>query len=252
MARMVNDRQQRLNAANELIRTIASCGRHFFEHQGDVAYLELDPRGRVWLHDEYTKKRIYTHYAGYWRGLTHGGIMRDLIVYLRDYITTGRRPPELLFGPWPDWLCRGDLWGYGEDIQFVRDKALELGIAPSGRGCYLISVKHTARKDKVVTLWRPDCKGYTWRIDDAGLYDPAEVTKEPYYYHNGDDTIAIGSESIGVLEEMVQPFLDTEPFPAIKNNAKNWKNIIALALPGMVNKPEPQYRGAPRSEVEIK
>lgn len=243
----MKEKIERLRVVNELIRTIASCGRHFFEYQGDVAYLELGPRGRVWLHDEFTKKRIYTHYSGYWGGFTNGDTMRELIVYLRKYITAGRRPPELLFGPWPDWVCRGDLWGYGEDMQVVRDKALELGITRQEGKCYLVSVKHTTRKDKVVTLWRPDCKGYTWRIDDAGLYDPAEVAKMPHYYHNGDDTIAIRSESIGVLEEVVQPFLDTEPFPAIKNNAKNWKNIIALALPGMVNKPEPQYRGAPRS-----
>ena len=36
--------------------------------------------------------------------------------------------PASYLGPWPQWMCEGDLWGYGDDMQTVRAKALELGI----------------------------------------------------------------------------------------------------------------------------
>lgn len=53
--------------------------------------------------------------------------MRALIEQLRNYIQTGN-PQKLSLGPWPKWICDGDLWGYGEDMQQVRDAATRLGI----------------------------------------------------------------------------------------------------------------------------
>ncbi len=117
----------RLDIANGLLETIATFGRRFFSHDGRVARLELDHRGRVWFHDHYTGLRIYTHYAGRWRGFTSGGTMRSLIENLRDYIKRGERLHPMVFGPWPDWFCGGDLWGYGDDMEKVRTKARDTG-----------------------------------------------------------------------------------------------------------------------------
>lgn len=40
--------------------------------------------------------------------------MKDIVLALRDYIATGERP-SLGLGPWPAYLCEGDLWGYGAE-----------------------------------------------------------------------------------------------------------------------------------------
>lgn len=119
---------ERLNAANEFIKVIASCGRKFFEHQGFVSSLELSPTKRVFFIDYYTKKRIYTHrqYCE-WKGFTSGGTLKRLIEALRDFIKKGQHLradyfcEERNFGRHP--------WGYGEDLQIVKNAALELGIA---------------------------------------------------------------------------------------------------------------------------
>lgn len=124
----MNEKQERAKRANALLQTISEHGRRFFHHDGRVARFEVDERGRVWFIDAYSQKRIYTHYTGRWRGFTLGGTMRWLIESLRDYIRTGKVIVGH-FGPWPDEICRGDLWGYGDDMRAIRKKAVELAIA---------------------------------------------------------------------------------------------------------------------------
>jgi hypothetical protein len=64
-----------------------------------------------------------------WRGFSEGGTLRSLVEQLRDYIRTGKQVHPQSFGPWPQWYCDGDLWGYGDDMQQVRDKAISLEIS---------------------------------------------------------------------------------------------------------------------------
>lgn len=113
----MNTKQQRVEHANQLIDVIATHGRRFFYRQesGRVARLELDARGRVWLIDEYSGARIYTHdtpFGNNWRGFSHGGTMRGLIERMRDYITSG---VPLNSGCIAPPMSYGDMWGYGED-----------------------------------------------------------------------------------------------------------------------------------------
>lgn len=106
-------RDDRLATANRMLRIISEHGRGFFRFEGRVSRLDVDGRGRVWLTDKYTQKRIYTHYRYTWRGFSDGGTLRCLVVALRDYVM-GRSPlPLEHLGPWPNWVCGGDLWGYG-------------------------------------------------------------------------------------------------------------------------------------------
>lgn len=126
------DQERRLVAVNNLILCIAGHGRRFFSHGHRVSRLELDARGRVWFIDKYTGARIYTHYAGAWRGLSEGGTLRDLICALRDYVKRGTQIRRG-FGPWPDGYCGGDPWGYGDDMEIVRLRARDLGILALGR-----------------------------------------------------------------------------------------------------------------------
>lgn len=124
---------KRVKNANELIKLISEHGRKFFEHKGVIATLELDKRGRVWLVDEYTKARIYTHSSGRWSGFHHGGTLRDLVSLMRDYITNG----TLIHIDWiaptrrnPD---NGDIWGYGKEAAAtVRAAAAQLPIIKQG------------------------------------------------------------------------------------------------------------------------
>jgi hypothetical protein len=111
--------KERLEKANEFINTIGSCGRRFFNHNGEVSRLEVDARGRVWFIDSYSKKRVYTHYRFEWRGFTNGGTLRCLIAYLRDYIKRGER----------FYIPSFHYWGYDENaMAIVKHKAVELGL----------------------------------------------------------------------------------------------------------------------------
>jgi hypothetical protein len=117
-------KQLRLEKANQLLKVIASCGRRFFAHQGRVSRFELDTGGRVWFVDAYNEARIYTHRTnGRWRGFSEGGTLRSLVIALRDYIQTGEPIPSGYLGPWPDWYCAGDPWGYGESMKLVAEAA---------------------------------------------------------------------------------------------------------------------------------
>jgi hypothetical protein len=33
-----------------------------------------------------------------------------------------------VFGPWPEWICGGDLWGYGAEMDVVRRAAQRLAL----------------------------------------------------------------------------------------------------------------------------
>ena len=126
-------RKDRTDAVNRMLRVISTTGRGFFRYGDNVAWMEVDARGRVWVHDAYTRKRIYTNYNRKWRGFTCGGTLQALVLRFRDYIQTGKPIPAGYFGPWPKWYCDGDLWGYGEDMAVVRKEAGDLGITVEPR-----------------------------------------------------------------------------------------------------------------------
>lgn len=125
-------KKTRAEQASRFLTAIASCGRTFFAHNGRVSRFEVDDRGRVWFVDAYHERRIYTHYEGRWRGFSEGGTLRSLVCTLRDFIRTGE-PQGLHLGPWPDWVCNGDLWGYGADMATVRAAAEACGIVTPNR-----------------------------------------------------------------------------------------------------------------------
>lgn len=108
---------QRIEHANALIKVISDHGRRFFWNEKDqrIARLELDPRGRVWFHDDYRAARIYTHdTGGRWRGFSHGGTLRSLVIAMRDYVTKGEQIPRWRIATIN--LYGGDegenIWGY--------------------------------------------------------------------------------------------------------------------------------------------
>ncbi len=54
--------------------------------------------------------------------------MQSLVNELKYFIQTGAKLRPHTLGPWPETSCRGDLWGYGEDMHRVREAAKTLGI----------------------------------------------------------------------------------------------------------------------------
>jgi hypothetical protein len=122
-------KEERLIAVNKMIDVIGSVGRNFFNHRGTISWMEVDARGRVWFIDSYTNQRVYTHNPrGRWRGFSNGGTLRSLVCHFRDFIVKSTPVPRHCFGPWPEYLCSGDLWGYGDSMAVVRKAALTLGI----------------------------------------------------------------------------------------------------------------------------
>jgi hypothetical protein len=116
-------KRERARKANELIDTIAFCGRRFFNHRYGVSHFRVDVRGRVWFWDGFTAALIYVAYKHWSKGFSQGGTLRDLVNALRDYIRTGE--------PLGAWRFDYDknYWGYGDDMGIVQAKAIELGIA---------------------------------------------------------------------------------------------------------------------------
>ena len=120
-------RSQRCEAANRLLLFISQHGRCFLQHKGTVARFFLDD-WRVWFVDYYSGMHIYTHaplYRG-WSGFTAGGTLQRMVKALAGWVHRGGEAPLGHFGPFPDWLCGGDPWAYGDDMALVRNKAREL------------------------------------------------------------------------------------------------------------------------------
>ncbi|MFA1584734.1 hypothetical protein ABZR37_03875 [Achromobacter ruhlandii] len=66
---------------------------------------------------------------------------------------------------------------------------------------YVISVHHTQRRDRYITLWRPDDRGYCWRIIAAGKYNRERVNASLGYYNSGEN-IAVPVE---IVDAMARP-----------------------------------------------
>lgn len=123
-------KRARAQLCNALICAIATSGRKFLNHNGIIASLEVSDSGHIFFIDAYTRRRIYTHYRGHWSGFSDCGTIRSAILLMHDFIRTGRPLPAAtgVFGPWPSWYSDGDPWGYGDDIEFVRETGRRLGI----------------------------------------------------------------------------------------------------------------------------
>lgn len=117
-------RAERLVIANSIIYTIATTGHKHLSYKDAIGYLEEDSRKRIWYVDPYTKKRVYTHYKGEWRGFNGGGTLHSLIEYLKNYVVHEWKVNLYAFGYRPEWLTGGyDIFRYREDITKVWEAA---------------------------------------------------------------------------------------------------------------------------------
>jgi hypothetical protein len=119
-------RAERIANANEVIRHVAAHGRRFFHYDRHdrTAAFELTASGRVRFRDECTDLLVDTGRVGRWnpQKFSGGGTMQRMVADLGNYITKGIKIDKRHFGPWADWKCDGDVWGYGfEEMQKVRE-----------------------------------------------------------------------------------------------------------------------------------
>lgn len=135
----------RIETANQILRICASHGRRFFAEDGDHRQRMKNPRishffvnaltGRLHYRDKWRGASIYVHHDppcrnGFGWRFSDGGTLLSLCRELRDYIL-GKRDDIRIghFGPWPEWICGGDPWAYGEDMEKVRQEVRALMLA---------------------------------------------------------------------------------------------------------------------------
>jgi hypothetical protein len=117
---------------------------------------------------------------------------------------------------------------------------------------YVISVMHTRRDNRYITLWCPDDKGYCFRAYRAGRYGDEHVRRSLGYYNSGCSNIAVPCDVIEPLMVMTTPadMLDGADGLALLNTCANWKVLLANVIETPAYKPEPLYKGAPYSDYE--
>ena len=109
---------------------------------------------------------------------------------------------------------------------------------------YVLSLKHTHRRHKAITLWRPDDKGYCWKLDSAGVYSEARVLEHLGYYNSGCSNIAVPADLVRSLCREVE--YDTKELgTCLPNNASTWKKLLAAVIRPTDYASHPEYRGAP-------
>jgi hypothetical protein len=114
-------REKRLAKMNELLRFIGDHGRRFFYYKGNYSHFQLRSNG-LWLIQHYGDP-VYVHRGNYSK-FTNGGTLKLFIESLVRYYFEGKK----IYLKWPQWCSEGDPWDYGEDMDKVRTKAIELGI----------------------------------------------------------------------------------------------------------------------------
>ncbi|BBK30271.1 hypothetical protein STHU_09050 [Allostella humosa] len=115
-------RTERAAHANAVIEEIAKVGRRFFwseEHQR-VSRFDFDTGGRLILVDRETGRNVHVTQREGWHNFSEGGTLRAVVEALAGYIREGVQINPRYFGPWPAYICDGDLWGYGEAMAPLR------------------------------------------------------------------------------------------------------------------------------------
>ncbi|MFD2404854.1 hypothetical protein [Azorhizophilus paspali] len=116
---------------------------------------------------------------------------------------------------------------------------------PEERQFYIVSLKHTLRLHRYITVWRPDNAGYAFPLIWAGKYYELDVRAELDYYNNGCSTVAVPCD---VLDQIAIPpmpgEIDNDVGPVVPNNAESWRRILANVISEPAYDPRPEYKGA--------
>jgi len=93
---------------------------------------------------------------------------------------------------------------------------------------YIISLCHTLRHEKHITLWRPKNAGYCYSKEMAGIYENPEKG-----YHDSETNMPI---TIVEAEKLfVQDIYDGVEKNTIPNNRETWKKLgVSMRKDGLV------------------
>ncbi len=109
----------------------------------------------------------------------------------------------------------------------------------------VLSLNHTQRRHRAVTLWQADDKGYCWRLSGAGIYQREQVMQFLGYYNDGCSNLAVPLATARALARVVG--YDTrEQGVCLANDRPTWQALIASAIATPAATPCPEYRGAKR------
>lgn len=187
-------KHDRLLKANKLIATIATCGRLFFssEKYQRISRFEIHDNGRLYYFDKHTAELLplsHTKSHRWDTKFSDGGTLKALIEYMAHYIRTGRPiTNQYVFGPWEEWMCNGDLWGYGDDMNIVRNKAMALGIfQPRTSIPIQPTVETPTTEERFLQDIQKVIKRYNVHIEDHGSQDAVLGTWSPYDVITGPD-----------------------------------------------------------------
>jgi hypothetical protein len=91
---------------------------------------------------------------------------------------------------------------------------------------YLIaSIKHTRKKDKLITFWQSNSAGYCFTYEQAGKYSGIEVYDKLHYFSNHVATVAILLDEIeGLFIDLPEGHLEGSG-KIMENTKANWKFI---------------------------
>jgi hypothetical protein len=98
---------------------------------------------------------------------------------------------------------------------------------PQSCDMIIMSVKHTQRRDKYITFWRPDDKGYCWALENAGRYPDTHVRQHLGYYDSGCSNVAVPAEAVLFLSSAA--VIEGRFVTAVRNTAPNRHALLALA-----------------------
>lgn len=108
----------------------------------------------------------------------------------------------------------------------------------------IVSIKHTERDHKWITLWRPKCANYAWPLEWSGQYSAADVEESPFYFNGGDLTVACRWD---VLEHLaVETEIDGAKVRCVPNTRASWQAIMKGLHSRPRYMPAPQFPKARR------
>lgn len=117
----------------------------------------------------------------------------------------------------------------------------------------VISVTHTLREHRYITLWAPNDCGYRWRLSGAGRYPHDQVMAHLDYYNTGSN-IAVPAEIVESVARAGDPRdfdgvtldMPVSELLAVPNNKAAWQTLLANVIAPTKYKSYPEYPGARR------
>nr|WP_063571387.1 hypothetical protein [Luteibacter rhizovicinus] len=116
---------------------------------------------------------------------------------------------------------------------------------------YIVSIKHTHRRDLYITVWRPNDSGYAYPLSWAGLYAEDLMLAKLGYYNSGCSAVAVPCEVFDRIAVPPSPgMIDNDAGPVVFNNAKSWRAIRAGVIMPPAHPIVPEFTGARRLTTE--